>query len=216
MDSSSRTTTSANVHPVAVDLTGPDVCAGRTGRPGLHRFPSGPFRPGVDALAPTCYPPIDWAEPGLGPGMHSAHTSSLGLNGPIPEGVRRPREGIRPDSYPAETLAPMRRPSSTDPMELAIGRIGKIQGASKEAKLGKFQEYAVFPIRCFGSFQTTLGAGCYGSDLEATLRRQSSSHREILMRKGIMAPLTNRIAKACPLVDWTLNMGRSRIRAHWF
>ena len=39
------------------------------------------------------------------------------------------------------------------------------------------------------------------------MKRQSVTHREILSRQGIRVPVTNRIARACPLLDWGLDYG---------
>ena len=39
--------------------------------------------------------------------------------------------------------------------------------------------------------------------------RQSVAHREILSRQGILVPITNRIARACPVLDWGLDYGSS-------
>ena len=47
----------------------------------------------------------------------------------------------------------------------------------------------------------------WGGELEAPLKRQSVTHREILSRRGTRAPVTNRIARACPALDWGLDYG---------
>ena len=52
-----------------------------------------------------------------------------------------------------------------------------------------------------------VSTGGYGPELESFLRRQSSTRKEILVRKGIRVPLTNRISKACPLSDWGVEYG---------
>ena len=65
----------------------------------------------------------------------------------------------------------------------------------------------MFALRGFGSFTTLVGTGRYGPELESSLRRQFSTRKELLARKGIRAPLTNRIAKACPLADWGFEYG---------
>ena len=88
-------------------------------------------------------------------------------------------------------------------------RMGEISTPNKELKIERFREYVVFALRGFGSFKTTAGTGFYGSDLEASLKRQSVTHREILARQGIRVPITNRIARACPILDWGPDYGSS-------
>ena len=122
----------------------------------------------------------------------------------MPSSVKRPREGIQPDTYPFETRSKQRKPfASNDHVELMMERMGK-----EWAKWAtQIIEYVVFATRGFGSFKTTIGTGCYGADLEASLKRQSATHREILSRQGIRVPITNRIARACPLLEWGLDYG---------
>ena len=132
-----------------------------------------------------------------------ADTSNL--NQLMPSSVRRPREGVQPDTYPFETPAFSHPKLPSDPMELMMERVG--ENASKEVKLERCREFVIFALRGFGSFTTVIGTGCYGPELESALRRQSSTHKEIMMRKGIRAPLTNRVAKACPLADWGVEYG---------
>ena len=136
---------------------------------------------------------------------NSIVADSSNLNQLMPPSIRRPREGVQPDTYPFETRAFTHPKLPNDPMELTMERMG--ENASKEVKLERSQEFVVFALRGFGSFTTVIGAGCYGPELESSLRRQSSTHKEIMMRKGMRAPLTNRIAKARPLADWGVEYG---------
>ena len=39
------------------------------------------------------------------------------------------------------------------------------------------------------------------------MRRQSPTHRDLLARKGITVPLTNRIAEIPPMLDWGYDYG---------
>ena len=123
----------------------------------------------------------------------------------MPSSVRRHREGVQPDTYPFETPAFTHTQITSDPAELTMERMGG--NATKEVKIERFREVAIFALRCFGSFTTVVGTGCYGPESEASLRRQSSTNKEILMRKGVRVPLTNRIAQACPLADWGVEYG---------
>ena len=129
----------------------------------------------------------------------------IALNPMMPSSIRRPREGIQPDFYPFETPAFTHPKLPSDPAELTMERMG--ENATKEVKLERFREFVVFALRGFGSFATLVGTGCYGPELESSLRRQSSTHKELLVRNGIRVPLTNRIAKACPLGDWGIEYG---------
>ena len=88
-----------------------------------------------------------------------------------------------------------------------LERMGGISSIAKGLEIERFREYVVFAMKGSGAFATTLGTCCYGAELEAALKRQSATHREILSRHGIRVPLTNRIAKECPILDWGLDYG---------
>ena len=183
--------------------TGPARSPGFATPPGLVHPPPVSSIPSSS----VSYPVVD---PGVPIPMHTGH---LGLSGLIPSSVKRPREGIQPDTYPFETLSKSRQPSSSnDPMEITMERMGERMGEmgqinNKEMKMGRFHEYVVFATRGFGSFKTIIGTGRYGADLEASTKRQSVTHREILSRNGVRVPITNRIARACPTLDWGLEYG---------
>ena len=156
-------------------------------------------------------PSLSAAYPGVDPGLPlPMHTGHLDLSGLMPSSVKRPREGIQPDTYPFETLTKSKQLStSNDPMGIMMERMGERIGEmghnnNKEMKLERFHEYVVFATRGFGSFKTIIGTGRYGADLEESTKRQSATHREILSRQGERVPLTNRIARACPTLDWGL------------
>ena len=72
--------------------------------------------------------------------------------------------------------------------------VGEFPNAPNDVKIERFQEYVFFAMRGLGSCANILGAGHYAPELEATLRRHPSTWMAILTRKGIRAPLTNRIA----------------------
>ena len=88
-------------------------------------------------------------------------------------------------------------------------RVSEMSTSNIAIKVGRFREYAVFAMRVFGSFAATSGAGFYGSELESDVRRHPITRREILARKGIRVPITNRIAKARPPLDLGLEYGAS-------
>ena len=137
--------------------------------------------------------------PGKVPGHQaSIITIRLVLESLAHASVRMPREETHPDTYPFETLTRDRQPIYSDQMELMLERMGELPSTRKDSKIEFLQEYVVFAMRGFGSFATTLGTGCYGSELEATLKRQSSTRRDILPIQGICAPLSNRFAMASP------------------
>ena len=170
--------------------------------------------PGLTPSSSGRLPSLTVSYPGVDTGLPSSlNTSHLDLSGLMPTSVKRPREGIQPDTYPFETLSkPKQSTASTDPMGIMMGRMGERMGElgqtnNKEMKLERFQEYVVFSTRGFGHFKTTIGTGCYSGELEAALKRQSVTHRRILSRQGIRVPVTNRIARACPLLDWGLDYG---------
>ena len=166
-------------------------------------------------LCRSLYPPPSTGPPsgipslsGSDRGLFSfATTGHLDLKHLMPGSVRRPREGMRPVAYSFETLRKNRPSIQSDPMELMLERMGERSASTKDLEIERFHEYAVFAMRGFGHFATKLGTGCYGTELEAALTRQSVAHREILSRQGIRLPLTNRIANACPILDWGLDYG---------
>ena len=121
--------------------------------------------------------------------------------------MRRPRGGIQSDTYPFETLNRPRQQLANDPMELTLGRMGELSTSTKDLEIGRFREYVAFSMRGFGNFKATIGTWRYGSDLEAPLKRQSLTHREILSRQGVRAPITNRISRECPTLGWGLDYG---------
>lgn len=100
-----------------------------------------------------------------------------------------------------------RPPGTTGSVDIMAGRMGALSPASKDMKIVQFREYVVCAMHGFGSFATARGEGFYGSDLEATLRRQPPSHSASFDRKGIRAPITNRITKARPALDWGFEYG---------
>ena len=188
----------------------------------LPSLPSGGNSQRLNGVGPPGLTPMSFGRltslacsyPGGDPGLAAPfNTSHLDLSGLMPSSVKRPREGIQPDTYPFGTLSNPKQPStSTDPMEIMMermgGRMGELgQSNNKEMKLERFQEYVVFDTRGFGLFKTTIGTGCYSGELEASLKRQSVTHREILSRQGVRVPVTNRIARASPLLDWGLDYG---------
>ena len=176
------------------------IVPGYTTPPGLIYHPPQTSAPSL----PAPYPGVD---PGLSTHMSTGH---LDLRGLMPSSAKRPSEGIQPGNYPYESLSKQQhQPASTDPMELMLGRMGEMSTSNKDLEIERFREYVVFDVRGFGSSRATLGTGCYGSDLEASLKRQSVTHREILSLQGIRVPITNRIARACPILDWGLDYGSS-------
>lgn len=88
-------------------------------------------------------------------------------------------------------------------MGLMMGRMGELPNAAND----RFREYVVFVVRGFGSFKPALGTGRYGAYLEEAMRIQSCTHREILSMMDIRGPLTNRIAKALPILDRGIDYG---------
>ena len=86
-------------------------------------------------------------------------------------------------------------------MELMLERMGELSNSIKDWKIERFQEYVVFSMGGFGSFATTLGTVRYWSELESTLGRKFPTHREIPSRQGVLAPFTNRYAKAIQTLD---------------
>ena len=186
----------------ALSLSRPSLGTTWSRRGSGHATPPGLIPPLPIVSTPTL--PVPY--PGLDPCLScQSGTGHLDLRGLMPTSVKRPRGGIHPDTYPSGTLNRQQQPISGDPMELMIERMGELSNSSKDVKIVRFHEYAVFAVRRFGSFKTTQGAGCYGSDLEASLGRQSVTHREIPPRQGIRAPVTNRIAQACPTLEWGID-----------
>ena len=146
--------------------------------------------------------------PGSDPGLFSsAIAGHLDLKHLMAASVRRPREGIHPDTYQFGTLIKRRRSMQSDPSELTLELMGAMSSPTTDLEIERFQEYVVFAMRGFGHFTTTLGTGCYGADLEAALKRQSVTHRDVLSRQGVRSPIANRMAKACPVLDWGIDYG---------
>ena len=67
--------------------------------------------------------------------------------------------------------------------------------SAEETKTSRVAELTGFALRGFGTFNTHIGTGVYGSELEGTLRRQASSSKPLTWAAGIRAPINNRIIK---------------------
>ena len=80
-------------------------------------------------------------------------------------------------------------------------------------KMGGFQRYYLYALRGFGEFVPVLGIGSAGVELGDAHRRQST-YKDILRRRGVRAPRTNRISKALPWNSRAQNwaVGRLGIR----
>ena len=108
----------------------------------------------------------------------AATTGNLDLKHLTPASVRRPLGCIQPGAYSFETLGKSRPSIQTDPMELMLERMGEMSPSTNDLEIERPREYVVFAMGGgFGNFTTTLGTGCYGTELEASLTRQSVTHR---------------------------------------
>ena len=85
---------------------------------------------------------------------------------------------------------------------------------TEESEIESRQQYVVFAMRRFGLIATVLLARRYGADLESTIRMHSATHRAILPRRGILVPLTNRIAEECPTLACEIDYDAALISAH--
>ena len=75
----------------------------------------------------------------------------------MPAGVRRPREGIQPDTRPFEKLSKSRPSIKSDPMELMLVRMGEMSQITNGLEIECFREYVVFAMRGFGNFTPASG-----------------------------------------------------------
>ena len=122
----------------------------------------------------------------------------------MPSFVRRPRE--KPTFIPVEMqLEYENRSKKKEPWEVVAEGIGEIrQGADdKDSQVSsRLIEFTVFALRGFGCFKVELGTGAFGKDLTDILKRQATSMKELMYRRGIRVPLTNRIIKGITEATW--------------
>ena len=85
--------------------------------------------------------------------------------------------------------------------------VGKIQdmgalAVTKERKVVEFKEYVVYVLRGFPTFHVMVGVGVYGDHIGEAIRKQSSSMRGALFRRGIRVHLAPQLAKLVPIGSW--------------